>query len=836
MKRLLTLNLLLFLAFMSIIVATGYSLHRLKVSFTDNILGQYAQEIDKDIVQLRLNLQTLINDTGERSTEVLPSILTRYINIHPVTRRLQIYVGDKLVADSYFAKTPLPPSLKKRCLPLPSLSSKTIREGIFCYYVKLRIYRDGRRVPATLYILLDPSRLSSEISTALRRMMVPVGIMMLVVIALTATFFWASVVRNFSRLIAWSDNPEKRPPDFRIREFRRISDKIHTYAKSIAEQFRLLKESAERESNLRSIMQTVTKINELLVTEKEEEPFLQKASEILSKHRNYFGTSIFLEKSDGEIVPATTIVTIDDGKPRWDAASICIGIDELRSLHDPEKSYLIRRVNECRSCRSDHLEILFPQPVKEAWVAIFPLRYDKAEAPLGYLVVNSTVEKGFDDEEIDMLVELAGDIGFAIQAFRREKAFHEMLYRHPLTNLPNTAAFHVELSGHRGDTLAMANIDRFKQINALYGVKIADEILKLFARYLQSAIPEDVGLFQHVGDEFLLLFPRRYEKERVEELLLELLGRIESHLFLYGGLEVMLSVRFGVTTLQDDGALRECHMALQEAKLRHSAIRWYSPDLNALVKEDMIQTYRTLKEALEEGRVFNAYQAIYDLKKSEVSHYEALIRIALPDGRILSPAAFIDFAKQTRLYPELSATVLENALRDAEKLGTAVSVNLSVVDILNEKFRESLFETLEGLPDPHRLIFEIIESENIDNYEQTAAFIRRVKSYGCRIAIDDFGSGYANFQHIAQLDADMLKIDGTLVKDIVTDPAIRAIVKNIAAIARELRMVTIAEFVSNDEILAAVGELGIDMAQGYRLHKPEPLEEIVKRKSAETGQ
>ncbi|WP_456450579.1 EAL domain-containing protein [Hydrogenimonas sp.] len=830
MKRFLTLNFVLFVIFSAIVFTLGYSLHRLKVSFTDNILSQYAKEIDSDLVQLRLNLQTVVNDTGESSVEMLPNILTRYINIHPVTKRLQVYFGERLVADTSFDKNRLSDQARTACLPLQRLTAATIKEGHYCYRLSLRVYRDGRRVPAELVIVLDEERLSTEISETLKKMMVPVGVIMLVVILFTALLFWGTIVRNFARLIRWSDDPSRRPPVFWILEFKQISEKMHSYARKLMEQFELLKESVSRESNLRSIMQTVAKVNELLVTEKDEAVFLQKASEILSRHRNYFGTSIFLENDSGEIEAATSIVSIDDSASVGGASSICIGIDEFRKLKDPSLHHIIRRASECKSCDRKHVDIFFPQRVKDAWVTIFPLRYDTTHPPLGYLVVNSVVKEGFDEEEIDMLSELAGDIGFAIQAFRREKAFETMLYRHPLTGLPNAAAFSVAMREHAGDIIAMANIDRFKQINTLYGVKVADEILKRFADYLAKHLPKEVRLFHHLGDEFILLFPKRYEKYEVEKALAELLQKVEAHIFSYEEVEVLLSVRFGVTLLQNENSLRECHMALKEAKLTHSPIRWYTPNLNVMVKEDMIHTYRLVKEALQEDRVFNCYQGIYAVKERRITHYEALIRLHDADGNTVPPAAFIDFAKQTRLYPQLSARVVQNALRDMKALGTSVSINLSVVDILNDAFCRELFETLENLESEKPIIFEIIESENIENYEKTSAFVQTLKSYGCLVAIDDFGSGYANFQHIAQLDVDMLKIDGTLIKNIVHDRQIRAIVRNIANIARDLGMTTVAEFVANDDILAVVEELGIDTAQGYRLHKPEPLNVILKKK------
>ncbi len=825
MKRFLTLNFVLFTTFSIVLFSLGYSLHHIQVSFTRNILNNYSKNMRSDLIQMRLNLQTILNDSAQNSIEILPNMLTRFINIHPTIRRLQIYFGQRLIADSDITKIPLADRIKKKCPSLSHMRSESIQEGIYCYHIPLRVYRDGRRIDAKLYIFIDRDLLNREIARTLREMMAPVIGVMVVVLLVSAFLIWSTMIRNFSRLMHWSDDPTKRPPLFHIVEFAKLATKMHEFALKLTLQFEQLTKAMHRENDLRSIMNTVAKVNELLVTQKEEESFLRQAVQILSEHRNYFGTSIFL-KENGRVFPAASIVNVDDDTSAQ-KGSLCIGFDELERLENPNEKYLIRRARNCATCNDNHLEILFPQTIDEAWIAIFPLRHDTTASPLGYLVINTLSSNGFDDEEIQMLSELAGDIGFAIRAFRQEKAFEASLYTHPLTHLPNAAAFNAHIGEYLGRIAAMANIDRFKQINTLYGVKVADEILKDFGKYFLSLIPEGSNLFHYMGDEFVLLFPANADKQESETILRELLEKLETHIFEYEGVEILLSVRFGVTIVENEGSLQECHLALKEAKKRQSPIQWYTPDLSQMVKTDMIKTYRLIKEALENGRVVTHYQGIYSLRKKVFSHYEALIRLEDEQGHLIMPGSFIEFAKQTRLYPELSLQVFKNALEAIETLGTSVSVNLSVIDLRNESFCQTIFEALEQKELSHPLIFEILESENIENYEQTIAFVRKVKAYGCRVSIDDFGSGYANFQHIARLDADILKIDGSLIQEIVHDTQILAIVRNISQIAEELGMITVAEFVSDDKILAAVQRLGIDMAQGFVLHKPMPLERIL---------
>ncbi|WP_353662755.1 GGDEF domain-containing protein [Hydrogenimonas sp. SS33] len=825
MKRFLTLNFVLLFILSLILVTLGYSLHKLKLSFRQNLYERYSENIHSDTTQLRLDLQTLINNSDIANANLLPNLLIRFINIHPATQEVQVTIDKEVVADSSIVKQKNLPT-KYSCFSIEKLSGRSIENGIFCYAMELRIYRNGKRVPARLYLLLDRNYLTTEVENQLRKMMMPVYGAMGIVLFISALLIWSIVIRNFSRLIRWSDDPTRKPPHFLIREFIQISEKMYLFARRLIEQFEQIREAMARESYLRSIMETVARINELLVMEKEETRFLTKACGILASHRNYVSASVFLRDKNGEITPESAIVAVNDSVTS-DISSLCIPRETLEKLDDPNIDFIIGQADEFNRESPSCVSVRVTKGAKESRIAIFPLRYDASHPPLGYLIINTAEKTGFDREETAMLQELAGDIGFAVNAFRKEEAFEALLYRNPLTHLPNASAFHAKLNDHLGETVAIANIDRFKQINNLYGIQIADEILKQFSAFLAEIVPPKISLYHYIGDEFILLFDPSCEKNRIEEALDKIVKKIESHIFTYRGVEIMLSIRIGVSRLENALSLRECHIALREAKTRHNPIQWYTPDLNILVKQDMLQTYRIVKDALEKGRVINHYQGIFSFEKNDFTHYEALARIEKEDGTMLYPGEFIDFTKQTRLYPRLSAEVVQRALKDIEKLHRSVSVNLSVLDILNDLFCREVYRLLESTPRQCPLVFEILESENIENYDRTSEFIQKVKEYGCKVAIDDFGSGYSNFRHIAELKADMLKIDGSLIKNVVHDEQIRAIVRNINAIAHDLGMTTVAEFVSNEEIYEMCRELGIDAVQGFYRHKPSPIDKII---------
>ena len=235
MKRFLTLNVLFFITFSVVLLSMGYSLHRLKIAFTANILERYTQEIGSDVIQLRMNLQTMVNENNTDTLQTLPNLLVRFVNIHPITKRIQVYMHGKPVADTSYRPLKLSETFRRRCPKITELDARSIEAGHFCYKVPLRIYRRGKRVPAELYIILDREKLTTQLDHELQQMMIPVILIMGIVIAITALLFWGTIIRNFSRLLRWSDDPIQDPPHFLIVEFAKISEKIHRFAKRLAQ-------------------------------------------------------------------------------------------------------------------------------------------------------------------------------------------------------------------------------------------------------------------------------------------------------------------------------------------------------------------------------------------------------------------------------------------------------------------------------------------------------------------------------------------------------------------------------------------------------------------------
>jgi c-di-GMP phosphodiesterase len=187
---------------------------------------------------------------------------------------------------------------------------------------------------------------------------------------------------------------------------------------------------------------------------------------------------------------------------------------------------------------------------------------------------------------------------------------------------------------------------------------------------------------------------------------------------------------------------------------------------------------------------------------------------------IVAPYFFLDISKKSNQYTKLTKIVLEKSFQKFEHLPFEFSVNISYEDIENPDFLDFVKELLKKYNVQNRAVFEILEDESIKNYNLLISFVDEVKSLGCKVAIDDFGSGYSNFEHLLKMNIDYLKIDASLIKNIAINENSYKITKTIIEFAKNLNLKTIAEFVENEEIFNIVRKLGADYSQGYFFSAP----------------
>lgn len=247
------------------------------------------------------------------------------------------------------------------------------------------------------------------------------------------------------------------------------------------------------------------------------------------------------------------------------------------------------------------------------------------------------------------------------------------------------------------------------------------------------------------------------------------------------------------------------------------------------VNEDFDRTLliiRILREAVDRGYIEPYTQQIVSADSLDVVSYECLCRINHPDAGLILPSAFLDVAKQIDMYREITKEMLQKCFCFFEKRHETFSVNLSFLDITDRITRKFINDILmEYKPGP-RLIVEIVETEELDASDEVIGFIREMKEFDVQIAIDDFGSGFSNFNNIDKIKPDFIKIDGSLIRDIDTNSINYAAVESIVDMSHKLSIATVAEFVHSESVMEVCRRLGISRLQGFHIAKPVRLNEV----------
>jgi diguanylate cyclase (GGDEF)-like protein len=446
-----------------------------------------------------------------------------------------------------------------------------------------------------------------------------------------------------------------------------------------------------------------------------------------------------------------------------------------------------------------------------------------------FTVILTAFASILQEEQVEEISIMLSDITPVVK--EKEETIRR-LYTDELTGLPNRRKLFNDLNrDETSKALWVVDIENFSKINHFYGFEAGDEILAQMAKLLQDYWPDDRPrtVYRSDTDHFVILCDKmeHFDKERAEALAKMLMEHIESHGFEIGKtLMIEIGVTIGASCLGEDDLFTEASMALEIAKDRKLSYLCFG-DLEGIREsfENNLNMQRKIKTALQQEGFINYYQPIVDADGNLIK-YESLIRMRDPleSGRVLTPYHFLDVARQSKNYPLITRRVIQNAFRDMGDGFCAFSINLSFDDIANPETTMYLEEMLQSHPKAG-VTLEILESEGLKDPEQTIAFFHRMKGYGAKIAIDDFGSGYSNFAYFFDMPLDILKIDGSVVKRVHEYRGYIAI-ETIVRFAENLGVKTVAEFVEDESIFDKLKTLGVTMYQGYYFAPPKPLEEL----------
>jgi diguanylate cyclase (GGDEF)-like protein len=444
------------------------------------------------------------------------------------------------------------------------------------------------------------------------------------------------------------------------------------------------------------------------------------------------------------------------------------------------------------------------------------------------------------------------------------KRIHRLAYVDMITELPNRERFRKELEDvarnafevdHEGAVLFL-DLDRFKRVNDSLGIGEGDRLLEAVGRRLReaarawdlangdtSAGPSMVARLG--GDEFTILMPRLRDPADAARLSRRVIDAVRRP-FEISGHQVFLGLSVGAAVFPRDGSdpetlLRHADLAMAAAKKAGgNACEFFESAMNQSAFERLVLE-NELREAVREDQLVVFYQPKIGMTDGSLAGVEALVRWQHPTAGLLSPGAFIEAAEECGLIGEIGDWVLRRACQEASDLmakghTVPVAVNVSAMQFESETFSDTVLEALQdsGLP-PEMLELELTESTAMRDPERVIQQIEPLREMGVTFAIDDFGTGHSSLSYLTRMPFDVFKIDQTFVREMSNDDHARVVVETILALAKSLKLKTVAEGVETAEQYAQLRSLGATLAQGYLFSRPIPLDELERFARPEAG-
>ncbi|WP_455204442.1 EAL domain-containing protein, partial [Kaarinaea lacus] len=386
--------------------------------------------------------------------------------------------------------------------------------------------------------------------------------------------------------------------------------------------------------------------------------------------------------------------------------------------------------------------------------------------------------------------------------------------------------------------LLYMDLDQFKLINDTCGHVAGDELLKQLAQILKTKIRESDTLARLGGDEFGLLLEGCH-LQQAEKIALQLLDTVQEFRFVWQDKTFTLGMSIGIAPIDEhskdlvttlSAADAACFIAKDKGRNR----LWlhHSEDEDVVQQHGEMQWAARINEALDNERFVLYVQHVNPIKNDHDGIYhEFLLRLKEINGRLVAPMAFIPAAERYGIMTSIDRWVVKNVfswLHENQSSFPATdifSINISGQSLTNDQFLNYCIEEYQKASiNPQQLCLEITETAAIANWRHASRFLSALKELGFKIALDDFGSGMSSFAYLKNLTLDYVKIDGSFVKDMAEDQLDRTLVAAINQIGQVMGLKTIAEFVDNPHTLELLQQIGVDYAQGFGIHKPEPLQ------------
>jgi len=388
-------------------------------------------------------------------------------------------------------------------------------------------------------------------------------------------------------------------------------------------------------------------------------------------------------------------------------------------------------------------------------------------------------------------------------------------------------------NSHTSSVLCYLDLDRFKLVNDTAGHLVGDSLLIMVTEIISSCLREQDILGRLGGDEFGLLL-KGSSLSDAQNICQEIIIRVNKNRFQWNNHFFDIGISIGIISIINNSfdaiellskADLACYRAKDLGRGRLCIAGTDNMDLNNVQME--MEYISSVSQAIEQQQFYLVKQQIKSIDQHENHHhYEILLRYTDQTGKNISPGLFIPAAEKYGVITIIDRWVLETVFKNYNNYfpdrQTMISINISGMSISNSDFTEFVLTLFNSSDiDPSHICFEITETAAISQLSQALKFISAMKKLKVKFALDDFGSGLSSFGYLKDIPIDYLKIDGNLIKNIVTEAPDRAIVSAISSIAQKMKIKTIAEFVEDEKIQELLSEVGINYAQGYSIHKPE---------------
>jgi len=383
-------------------------------------------------------------------------------------------------------------------------------------------------------------------------------------------------------------------------------------------------------------------------------------------------------------------------------------------------------------------------------------------------------------------------------------------------------------------SLLYIDLDHFKVINDTLGHHQGDVALKNMAELIATRL-RDTDVFSRVGgDEFALILPNT-NQEIALYLANDICMLLDNYPCQLGEQIFKINCSIGISEINgsekaSEEYMKQADIALYAAKKQGRNIAHIYEKNDSLSKElqASFEWTKRVHQAVATDNLVLHFQPVVNILTRDVCYYEALVRLQL-DGRIIPPDDFIPSLEREGNMSLLDRQVISRALRylaDNPKL-VKIAINLSAQGFGDERLLPFIKEhLLLNKIQPNQIIFELTESASLNNMNKTRQIVAKIGELGCAFSIDDFGTGFSTFNYLKQLPAQSVKIDGSFVVDLATNPVDKALVKAIYEVATALNKKTVAEFVENEMTFNILKNIGITYAQGYHFGRPLPVEKL----------